>query len=371
VRLSSWLRKGSGVAAALTAVVGLAACGSSSSGGGSTSGDQTLTVAVPFPLTNYSDVLAAQAEGYFKHFGVNVKILQNSGADSLNELVGNQTDLVVYASTAAMTLAIKGEKVSAVQGFALEPGELLVGGPKITSVAQLKALHSCRIATPAVGTPDYGFAQIYIKKFGLHCDTDPAALLGTELARVASGADNAVVATFPAAISAVKGFKAHILVNPQNASQRAKYGLPKPYLTGVIFGLPRVLKSKRHAVVDFLKGLNEANRLLVPSEAARVGKDDETFTMFKGSSSSLLATELKSVLPSIGKAAVTATPPPGASASMKAEPQYQPGFITKAGWDTALQQFVPFGVEGFNPNLPAVQYNQMVDMSYMNAALGH
>jgi ABC-type nitrate/sulfonate/bicarbonate transport system substrate-binding protein len=368
---------------AATASVAVAACGSSSSDSTSskassgaataaatTSAPATISIGLPVPVTDYSVVLVAQAEGFFKKHGVNVTIKENLGANALNDLASGQVDLLIYATTAALTLNSKGQKVKAIYGFEQDPGAAIVGGKKVSTIQQLQAMKSCNLATPAQGSQGYGYATLYKKQLGLKCDIQQAPSQDVQLARVASGASQATVTNYTGALNTIRASGGHMLVNPLEPGYRAKYNLPPEYLTGMIFGKAATVTSKGDTIVKFLQGINDAAAFATPANAEKVAKDDATFDMFKGVPYASLLQQVKAILPFNNANANPIKPPAGADATEKAKIDYKPGYVTDKAWTDGLNAFVAYGLTGYDPKAPAVQRDAVVDMSYLTKAYG-
>jgi NMT1/THI5 like len=342
---------------------------SASAAGGSSGAEPSISVGLPVPVTDYSIILVAQAEGYFKKFGVKVDIQQNIGSDALTDLASGEVDLLTYATSAATSLIQKGQAVTAVYGFEKDPGSALVTEKSIKTLAQLKATSGCRLAVGAQGSQGYGYAVLYNKKFGLNCQLDQTPSAGVQIARVASGADQGMVTNYTEALLAQHSNGANIIINPLLPGYRAKYSLPPQYLTGTIFGLSKNVKAKGPAIVKFLEALNAAAKIQVVSNSPRIAKDDSEFSMFNGTPASVLLQQVKTTLPFNGASANPNTPPPGASATVKAQAQYQPGWVTPAVWQAGLNQFTTYGLTDYNPKNPLFAYDKVVDMSYLKQAL--
>jgi hypothetical protein len=276
----------------------------------------------------------------------------------------------MYATTAALTLNAKGQKVTAIYGFELDPGSALVGGKKVTTLAQLQAMKKCTIATGPQGSQGYGYATTYKKQLGLKCDLAQSPSQDVQLARVASGNAQATVTNYTGALNTIRSSGGHMLVNPLEKGYREKFQLPPEYLTGVIFGKADNVKSKGPALVKFLQGLNDAAKIQTPENAERVAAADAKFEMFKATPPDALLEQVKAILPYNGAAANPLKPPAGATEQEKAKIDYLPGYITPASWTDGLNAFVTYGLTGYDPKAPAVSFDSIVDMSYLTEAFG-
>jgi NitT/TauT family transport system substrate-binding protein len=116
------------MAVAACAVV-LAACGSSSSnssstaataaatGGGSSGGTTSITVGLPVVDATFIPVWLAQANGYYKQQGLNVKIVTfHGGADLTEAIVGGSVDIGVNGLGGIMPAILQGQPLKVFYG---------------------------------------------------------------------------------------------------------------------------------------------------------------------------------------------------------------------------------------------------------------
>jgi len=340
------------LAVALTAL--LAACGGSpsvSGGSGSSAPVPPLTVAVPSPLVDFMQIYIAKAAGYFDKEGVSVSIIDNTGANTLNMLIAGQSDLDMYTAPVALKGAEQGKPTTIIYAVERDPGAALIGSGNVTSIAQLQAMSSCRLAAGAQGSQGYAYGVIYLKKLSLKCDQVVAATAGLILAGLKSGSYQAAVTTYNNALLAVQNGD-HMLINPLDPNDAKKYSV-QPYPTATFFGLPDNLKAKKESVVRFLRAINDANVLI-----HKGGNLQELTNLmlsidaFKPTPADVMQQQIQSIIPFIG-------------AGMGSKP----GYIPQDLWNNALQQYTVWGLDGFDPGAAVNSYKQRVDMSYYDAAI--
>jgi ABC-type nitrate/sulfonate/bicarbonate transport system substrate-binding protein len=345
-------------AAALAAV--LAACSSTShsgnTGGGASTAPVDLTVAVSATVSDFAPLYVAVAENYFAQNNVKLNIIPNSLANTLPYLTSGRADLAMYSATIALSAAAQGKATSIVYLTERQPGFALVGGKGTTSIDQLKGKSSCRYGIPQQGTSGYGVGAALHDALALKCDLvitpDPA----TMVAQVASGTMDAGVMLASNADQA-KSKGGTILIDPRSASDRATYFTAETP-TGAVFGVTDNLKKKRAGVVGFIKAMNQAVQFIDSHTDDQVVADllkaDNTFATTP--TATLVTNFASSVRPYICKGLI------GPVLGNKV------GYISESAWNTALQTYKIYGIQGFDPNAAVNSYAQRVDMSYYNQA---
>lgn len=124
--------------------VAVAACGSSSSGGGGSSassgssgGTQSVTVGVPVVDATFIPVWLAQANGYYKQQGLNVKIVTfHGGADLTKAVVGGSVAIGVNGLGGIMPAILQGQPLKVVYGGFDEVSYQWLAAKNIKTVAQ-------------------------------------------------------------------------------------------------------------------------------------------------------------------------------------------------------------------------------------------
>lgn len=332
--------------------------------------EDSLTVEVPLPVVNFAIIFVAQSAGLFAKHGLNVKVMEATGASTLPQLVSGQADLAIFSTTQGLQLSSQGAPVSNIFNYSRDPGSFLIGGPGVTSIEQLKALGSkCHIVTATPGAQSSGYANQYVKMAALglqQCSIDNTPSTAVTLAQLGSGQDQAAVSTYTTYALAKKAFGATILINANLPGYRKKYKLPD-FNSGTIFGMKANLQAKRPAVVKFLRAINDATKLLVPKNLNMLTNYLQTYGSFSANSFETNRTSLQFTILSIGPGANLAD-----KAQIKARPNAatsQPGWLSKSVWQTSLGQWAKWGVPNLDTTASYASYENAVDMSYLLEAL--
>lgn len=304
----------------------------------------TLTVAAPGITASVGAVYVAYELGYFTKAGVNVKILDNQGAQIPNDLVAGQADLGFFGVGSPLLLSSQGKATTIVYSpLGGGSGGMLVGGAGITS---LKQLDGKRIGIIGPGSSTTGFATQYNKILKLGADLVPLGTPATQAAALASGQVQAVCNGYDFFSPLIDAGKAQVLVDTRIPRVRHKL-LGPDYPEGSIFGLSDVIKQKRGAVISFLRGLDLALRYIRTHPADQVAAVLHGYPAFAPFTVDHLTESVKSQLTYLG---------------------LNDGLISKPTWQYALTQYKAWGV-GIDPADPAIQYDKEIDMSYAQAAL--
>jgi ABC-type nitrate/sulfonate/bicarbonate transport system substrate-binding protein len=333
--------------------------------------DDSLSVAVSFAFTNYVAIYTAQAAGLFQKHGVDVKLIENTGPNTLNLLASGQADVAMIATPQGLTLAKQGLPITFFSNWSRDPGSWLVGGKGVKTLADLKALGSnCHVGALPVGQQSYGYAQVYTHNptLGLgQCTVDPIPTSDQILARFGAGQISAISSPYSIALPAIKNLGGTVLINPELPGYRKKYGLPE-FSSASFFGITGTLESKRAAVVKFLAALNDANKITVPKNLTLLTNYLRQSDTFKPTEFATLRTALQHTIRFNGQGANLAS-----ATDVKARPNAlvtNPQYISAEEWNIALRQFQGYGLANFDANDPVFAYKDRVDMSYLAQALG-
>jgi len=361
---------GAGLLAALALIVATATAASAGSSTRSTRALDTLTVAEVTAVPNFVVLYVAQAEGLFRKHGLEVKILENAGANTLNLLVSGQADLTWYATSNALLLASQGKPTTVIMNGSRDTGAAILSAQNITSLAQLSDLgNDCTIGTLTIGTQTYGYAVQYLAKPKLKlekCRLRQVGTAATLYALLQSRQVQAAVMPLSSAVIGAQTYGQHLLVSPNKTGYRKEYGFPD-FMNSSWFGLTSTLESKHDEVVRFLKAIGEANKLVVPKNLTRLANDLAKFSVFQSTPFNTLRQSLAYVVNYLGQGITFASP-----AQVKAHPKAfssNPGYIPKGVWNTSVQQYEKWGLT-IDPNASYAQYRQRVNMSYLAEAIG-
>jgi len=221
--------------AAVSAVIVLAACGSTST---PTAGGGTVDLKIMVGGLNkqiYLPNMLAQRLGYFKDYGLNVTLIdEGSGQASEEEVVAGNVDAGSGAYVHPMVLNTQGKKIETICQFGIAPGEAEVVDASQTNITSAKDLVGKSLGVTDLGSGTHVLTQAIIGSAG----GDP-----TKASYVAVGAGDTFIAaiqqkkivagmtTYPTISRLVNSGKGKILVSlldPQ--STRAALGGDYPFI---------------------------------------------------------------------------------------------------------------------------------------------
>jgi ABC-type nitrate/sulfonate/bicarbonate transport system substrate-binding protein len=330
----------------------------------------SLTIAIPNPFVNYAVPFVAKSAGIFDKYGLNVTLREATGANTLNMLVTGDADISLQSTTSPLLLSAQGKRAVSFYIYSRDPGSWLVGGPGISSLDQLKALgDKCKILGGSPGNQSLGYGYIYrdTKALGITgCAVESTPNANTLLARLAAGQASAASVPYTTAKLAMDAYGAKILINPNLNGYREKYKIAR-YPTGTWFGLADNLQAKRSAIVRFVKAIDEASKMTNVKNLNKVAGYLQPYSSFSASDLKSIRNQLQNTIRYIGDGASMQT-----IAQRKKDKNpvtSSSGYISKAVWSVALQQYAKWETPGLDVTAPYAQYNQAVDMSYLTAAL--
>jgi ABC-type nitrate/sulfonate/bicarbonate transport system substrate-binding protein len=357
---------------ALIAVLAIAACGGSSSsnstgssgsggaGSATASNDSAATSTSPpkpinitfvesVPTVAAPQVTLAQQLGIFKQVGLNVSH-QYVGANIASEVVSGRAQIGNLGAAGIVSIAQQGKPTTAIWaslGNAI--AGMLVTRKGIDSIAQLKAMPSCKLSGLTAGTSNYGWGASYIKQLGLHCthvsyNSDPAIVASC----VTGQADACTGLADEYAPLAAEG-KVNILVDTRKPADRAKYIGPS-FSDVVYWGMTSWIKSNPEAVDRFVKAMNLVDQALKTDSVAKLANAIHSDSHFATQSVADIETDLNN------DRAYINTP--------------ESGYISEANWNTGLKQEANWGIQDFNPSAEVSSYKARVNMSYYDKIVG-
>lgn len=292
-------------ACAIAAVGGLvalaAACSSSGpSGGSSGSGSsiQTVTIGVTPAQITFAPVYYAEAAGYFKARGINVKLVSlDNGTAELAALIGGDVDMIAGSAGTFANAAAKGASLVSVLGLAKMSEEVCVtkswaAQHHITSStpvqARLAALKGATLGDTSAGSSSQTDFEYVLKAFG---GIDPQSDVTFTSTGSPGGAEAALsagrIAAFmlsPPTCQSVSGSLE--LVTPSQISTF------RSMINNVLFTTQSFASSNASALTSAVTAIARANNYVVadPSQAATAVKSS-----YPSGSSALLVTALEKV----------------------------------------------------------------------------
>ncbi|MGY2876154.1 NitT/TauT family transport system substrate-binding protein [Marmoricola sp. URHA0025 HA25] len=325
-------------------ITSLSACGGSGSASG-TQGKRPITIAVAAGATSFSTVYVAQERGYFKDEGVNVKLIDNAGANAVPMLASGQADLAFSGVAAALALGQqKPAKVvlSMLGGFS---AAAIVGRNDIHGVTDLKGK---KLGTPGTGTTSDAYAHIYNKRLHLGADIVPFTTPVALVAAVKSGQVDAGLGTASLYADVIASSDAHVILQAGDPDMAKVLGSVK-YPEGVLFGLSDKIDKKADDVVKVIAALERASADMKSQEPSVTAATISKTSVYHATPVDVLAKNLSYdvnfILPNDGN-------------------------ITEDDWKVALDQFKDGGVLKGSTIPDSISYANLIDMSYFEKAQG-
>lgn len=246
-------------------------CGSSSSpsgggsGGSAAGGPTTITLGLPNSKPSFanSDVAVAQAEGYFKKEGLNVKIDNlTSGVPVVQGVVGGSLDIGASSIEPVVNAAAQGAPVQIVGSYANKLTVDLVTDKNITTPSQLRGK---RLGIQQVGAFREVMTRIVLEGAGLttsdvtYVPSSSSAYISELLAgQIASG----VLQEEQTLTALKKDSNLHVLLNYEQAEPNYFYGT---YVVSKSW-----LADHESVAEKFLTAITMAHRFMYKNEAATV-----------------------------------------------------------------------------------------------------
>lgn len=307
----------------------------------------SLTIAVPVVNAVTAPPYLAQALGYLTPLGVTVQ--PNTGANTLPLLISGQADLAFFGTGTAIVGAQRGLPMKAIwQTTAGGVGATIaIAASQADTIKSVKDLDGKRIGVLGTSGESYGAANAYVRKAGISASIVPFGGAAAYLAALQNGQISAVVSSYDQLLSPLKAGLIKILVNPAQRGARASLD----FNAGAsVMGLGPNLSSKRTDVVAFLRALYRAERYIFTHTNAQVADALLKLPAFQGFDRELL----------IG----------GLDAVRGFFPWQKQFMISQSDWQKNLQEFVQWNLGGgYSPQAEQFSYANMVDMSYLQAAL--
>ena len=351
--------RGSLMLVAVAVALALGACGDdASSEGGAAGGSQESGDLPKLKVTQSgiaTDMLnnVALGQGFFEKRGVDVEVNDLAGANTNSLVVAGRADIGIYSVLAPMLLANEGKDAVLIYGNGVgATGGAMVARPEIKSLEDLKKLDKCRIASSPPGASSYGYAELYMAQHGFKCDHVGMVDAPTQVAALAAGRVDALVGGYAGYAAAVAEGKGRLIVDTRDPAERQKY-LGDDFVDNAIWGLKSNLDSKRDAVVKYMQALDDARKFINDATP------EEVTTALREASPNWRELTEEQSLENVKTG--LAYLPPG--------PPY--GIIPEEKWDEWLhEKYRVLGLPNFEEIAPKLTYDKVVDMSFLNEALG-
>jgi NitT/TauT family transport system substrate-binding protein len=309
----------------------------------------SLTVGTAAPLTNFSDIYVAEANGYFEQAGVDVTIESGVGANGLNSVVSGQLDLLMFGTGQALIPASRGIETTIVYNQ-IGAGEGAAVAVAIDSPYKTpEDLAGKRVAVLAVGGSSYGWGQYFSsyteEQGGAPYDIIQSASVSDQVNGILSGHFDAMVSTAALLTSQVADGQVRLLVDP-GEPDAAQY-IPDQYVETCTFGIADNLDEKREAVVRFVAAMQAADKWMRDASPEDIAAALKSSPAFDGQS-------LETV----------------AAGAEYDKPFFAPslGVISDDLWASTLDQLEYWGLPDVDLKDDLFSYENRVDMSYLDAA---
>jgi ABC-type nitrate/sulfonate/bicarbonate transport system substrate-binding protein len=311
--------------------------------------DSSLTVAVATVGPEFAPIYIAQALGYFDRDGIT--LLPGTGSNTLSLVIAGNADLMFQGAATAVVAAAQGKPVQCIwkTNHAGSASFVAVAASQAASVKSYKDLAGMRVGTLGTSGETYGSALKLAKIAGISINLIPFASQPALSAALDSGNIAAAVGVKGWFLPSIESGHAKTLINPEIPAVRKALGFERQS-GGALMGLRDNLKAKRSIVIQFLSDAYNGERYVFTHSDAQVANLLSTVSSFQGYDRSLMLA--------------------GIAYQRKFWAWDVRNLYTSSGWSTALQEFADYyNLPGFSPTSPVFTYDNMVDMSYLSAAL--
>lgn len=345
-------RRGMKVIAGLAVMGLITACGSGSDSGSpdeeGVEGVEQLTIAVPTPSSG-PQVWYAQASGAFEEAGVAVTFETVTAPTLISAVLTGQADVGIFPYAPLALTSQQGKPTSVI--YALYTGgvsNILASGAGV-ELEDIESAESCKIATLPQGTGAYFGAKFYAEKYNADCEILPLQTPDAMSAAVERGDALAAVGSY-GAVAAIEARGGSILVDTRDPEVREEvFPIETTEPDTVMFVATEGAEEKSEAIERFIKGMDLAYAEMKDASDEEIAEAIKTLP------------ELEAVTPEAALALVQGAKP------------YLPasrGYITEKIWERALGNYEEWEVPGFTADMAEAQYDEAIDMSYFENAVG-
>jgi len=255
------------IAGIMVTSVTLSACGSGSNPASSATGSKVtdITIGLPNSAPSFanSDVAVAQAEGYFRAEGLNVRVDNlSSGVPVVQGIVGGSLDIGASSIEPVVNAAAQGSPVQIIGSYANKLTVSMVTPTTITTSAQLRGK---RLGIQQIGAFREVMTRMVIEGAGL-TTSDVSYVPGSSSAYIsellAGEIQSGVLQEEQVLKVLAKDSKLHVLVNFTQADPGYFYGtyvVTKPWLA-----------AHQSTAEKFLTAITRAHRFMYQHKAATV-----------------------------------------------------------------------------------------------------
>lgn len=311
---------------------------------GETEPREELTIAVGAVDPSFTQVWVADVEGFYEDENLDVEITV-AGANLVNLLVSGQADIGVLGTSSAFLPVREGRSTSilylnsggAIGGFlAAEPG--------------VETVNDCtRMATFNVGSSGYAWTVLYKEAFNADYDIVPVQDVPAIISTVTSGGANCAVSSLAAFGEQLENGDLHLIVDPRD-EEAFPPSIPRNLVEGAVWGMTDRLEEKQSAIVRFLRAYHEGFQTINASTSGEIAE------LLRNADSEWRAFPREALTERIESTRFSFTP--------------LDGYVPPDVWSGTLQFFREGGLDFIDPDDPEWSYEERVDTSYYEEAIG-
>ena len=347
------LAAGSALLLALTACGGTSSSSSSSpSSGQSTPDNLSLSVGLAALTTQSVEIYVAKTKGFFAKHGLTVSIT-NYGATANTEVAAGRVDLVQSGCANTLPPTASGHQASIVYWMVGNNTSVQVATKSplragATPTDTLLSMSGKRVAVQGSGGSATGAANAMSNYIVAH-GGKPLTVVGLPnasaiSAQLLSGQIDAAVGADAEVEAALVDGRARILIDGRDPAGQALTG--GNYAGVCMWGIQSQLQGKPKAVAAFVAGMRDAYTYITANSVSTVANDLHSNKDFGSLQPKAIADSLRFDIPSLTSSA---------------------GFLSSDVWQASIRAYSGFKLTQ-DPTDPKYAYQNMVDMSYWNAA---
>ncbi len=287
-------------------------------------------------------VYVAQEAGYYKEFGVDVKI-NIVGSAIATSITSGQADIGASGGSQAFAITNQGKPTKQLYwSLGNRAAGFVIAKPSITSVNQCKTW-----ITSVPGGSAYGWAAAYKKAYNATYDITGSADQTLGQNGVATGQFDCSNNTFGQLNPSVVAGKTHFIVDPRDANSLPANVKALNNLDTSYYALTSAIQDKRESLVRFFKAINKAvnyMRTTPPDQIAALLLQNTNWQTY---TKDVLAAALQNIMFALAP---------------------NDGNIASSQWNEIVTFNQGAGLTYLSTTDPKWSYENNVDMSYLDAA---
>ncbi len=314
-----------------------------SAGGSSGPARASVTVAVGALDPVFTQAYVTQEAGFFDDENLDVN-LNVAGSNVVNLLVSGQADLALLGTSSAFVPVREGKQTSIIYGnLGGGTSGFMVGTGDITEPSGCS-----RVGTLNVGSAVYAWATLYESAYDADYEIVPFQDYPTIIAATQSGNVDCAVAAYGSLAQGINDGTFKLIVDPRNEASLPS-SVPTDIIEGALWGMSDNLNSRSDVMVRFLRAYNKGLELINSSsetELAELMTQNSEWATFGGQKlAELIEFQKYAFAPN-------------------------DGYISPDGWTANIEFFKNGGLEFIDPANPTWGYDERVDMSFYDQAIG-